>query len=67
MMPQAAKRSESKGWREEPVCSKWVSISGDTAYKNILDCTNKTQFNKLDESGGTELEEHMPHFDKVGK
>jgi hypothetical protein len=39
-----------------------VSINEDAAHNKILDCTNTTKFNKLDESRRTELEGHMPHF-----
>jgi hypothetical protein len=31
---------ETKNWRGESVCSKWLNINEDTAYRKIISCTN---------------------------
>jgi hypothetical protein len=34
---------ETKKWREELVCSKWVDINEDIACRKIISCTNVTK------------------------
>jgi hypothetical protein len=31
---------ETKKWREQLVCSKWLIINEDIAYREIISCTN---------------------------
>jgi hypothetical protein len=37
--------SETKKWKEEFVCSKWLKINQDIAYRKITNCTNIMKLN----------------------
>jgi hypothetical protein len=34
---------ETKDWREDLVCSKWLNINEDMACRKIISCTNVTK------------------------
>jgi hypothetical protein len=38
---------ETKKWREEFVCSKWLNMGEDTEYRNIISCTNVTKIKTI--------------------
>jgi hypothetical protein len=40
---------ETKKWREELVCSKWLDINEDTAYRKIISCTNVIKIKSIGE------------------
>jgi HKD family nuclease len=38
---------ETKKWREELLCSKWLNKNEDIAYRKIINCTNVTKIKTI--------------------
>jgi hypothetical protein len=36
---------QTKEWREELVCSKWLNINENITYRKTISCTNITKLN----------------------
>ena len=41
-------KKERINWREKLLCSKWLSMNEDSAYKIMLNCTNEQETVALD-------------------
>jgi hypothetical protein len=41
---------ETKTWRTEMLCKRWLDINGEVAYRKMLSCTNKIMVKKIREN-----------------